>query len=348
MNYAIIMAGGAGTRFWPLSTEEKPKQFLDILGTGKTFLQMTVERFAGIVPKENVYIVTNEKYKPIITEQIPGILDDQIICEPNRNNTAPCILLAALKIQKKDPDACCVFVPADHLILNTTAYQQNIVKALDYAAKNKAVLTIGVKPNRPETGYGYIKMDDSDETEIKKVDQFVEKPNADTAKEYLASGKYLWNAGMFAWHVSTIEQEYKLHADQIYQVLAKGVNKYNTPAEKEFLLNNYSTTENISVDFAIMEKSNCVYSLAADFDWTDLGIWSSVIESSQKEDDGNVVIGDKILIENGINNLVILPKGKKAIVHGLNSMIVVDSEEGLLIYPRSEEHKIKSSVQKIH
>lgn len=348
MNYAIIMAGGAGTRFWPLSTEEKPKQFLDILGTGRTFLQMTVERFDGILPKENIYIVTNVKYKPIIQEQIPDMDEDQIICEPSRNNTAPCILLAALKIQKKDPDACCVFVPADHLILNTTAYRRDILKALNYAAQHASIVTIGVKPNRPETGYGYIKFDDTADAEIKKVDQFVEKPNVDTAKLYVASGKYLWNAGMFAWHVSTIENEYKLHAAQIYQILAQGFQAYNTPEEKEFLSKNYDAAENISVDFAIMEKSQIVYTLSADFDWTDLGIWSSVIEASKKDHYNNVLIGGTVLNEANSNNLIILPDRKKAIIHGLNDMIVVDSGEALLIYPRSEEHKIKSSVQKLH
>jgi len=342
------MAGGAGTRFWPLSTEEKPKQFLDILGTGKTFLQMTIERFHGIVPKENTYIVTNEKYKPIVIEQIPGIRDEQIICEPNRNNTAPCILLAALKIQKKDPDACCVFVPADHLILNTNAYRENILKALNYATINKAILTIGIKPNRPETGYGYIKFDDTAEAEIKKVDQFVEKPNADTAKLYVSSGKYLWNAGMFAWHVSTIEDEYKAHASQIYQILVQGLTDYNTITEKDFLLKNYSATENISVDFAIMEKSQIVYTMTADFDWTDLGIWSSVIDASNKDAHNNVIIGGTVVDEKSSNNLIILPNQKKAIIHGLTDMIVVDSGDALLVYPRSEEHKIKSSVQKIY
>ena len=196
-------------------------------------------------------------------------------------------------------------MPADHLIFNTTAYQHDILKALNYAAQHASIVTIGVKPNRPETGYGYIKFDDTDDAEIKKVDQFVEKPDGDTAKLYVASGKYLWNAGMFAWHVSTIENEYKLHAAQIYQTLVRGAKEYNTPEEKEFLSKNYAAAENISVDFAIMEKSQIVYTLSADFDWTDLGIWSSVIEASTKDDNNNVLIGGTVLNESNSNNLII-------------------------------------------
>lgn len=347
MNYVVIMAGGAGTRFWPLSTEDKPKQFLDILGTGKTFLQMTVDRFEGILPHENIYIVTNEKYKSLIKEQLPFLHEDQIISEPSRNNTAPCILLAALKIQKKDADACCVFVPADHLIIDKAAYQNNILKALSYATKSKSIVTIGIKPTRPETGYGYIKFDEDTKDELKKVEQFVEKPNIDTAKLYVASGKYLWNAGMFAWHVRTIAEEYKALSNQIYTVLSDGMASYNTPSEKQFLERHYPLTENISVDFAIMEKSNCVYTLAADFDWTDLGIWSSVYEVSDKDENENVKINGAIITEASENNLVIVPQNKKTLIRGLDNMIIIDSGDALLIYPKKDEQGIKASVNKI-
>ncbi len=347
MNYAVIMAGGAGTRFWPLSTEEKPKQFLDILGTGKTFLQLTVDRLDGALPFKNIYIVTNEKYKNIIKTQLPRIQDYQIICEPTRNNTAPCILLAALKIQKADPDACCLFIPSDQLIIDTGTFKSNVLTALHFAANHPSIVTIGIIPSRPETGYGYIKFDETEAGTIKPVYQFVEKPNLDTANLYLASGKYLWNAGMFAWHVKTIEQEFKSYAASIYEILAKGLPYYNTKDEAAFLASHYPTTENISVDFAIMEKSSCVYTLPAKFDWSDLGIWSSIFEVASKDDANNATIEGGAILEDSNNNLVILPKGKKAILRGLDDMIIVDSGKALLIYPKNQEQHIKSSQAKI-
>ncbi len=337
------MAGGAGTRFWPLSTEERPKQFLDILGTGKTFIQMTVDRFVGILPLENIYIITHEKYKNIIREQLPLIPDTQIIYEPSRNNTAPCILLAALKIRKLDPDACCLFVPADHLIIDRAAFQKNVMTALTYASTHQAIVTIGIVPSRPETGYGYIRLKESTNNEIKEVVQFVEKPDIDTAKLYVASGKYLWNAGMFAWHVNTIVQQYLSLAPNVYDILMKGQVHYNTPHEASWLQQHYPTTENISVDFAIMEKSDCVFTMAASFDWSDLGIWSSIYEVSEKDEQANVFIAGSGSLEDNFNNLIILPTGKQVIIKGIKDMIIVDSGAALLIYPKSEEQHIKAS-----
>lgn len=344
MFYAIIMAGGAGTRFWPLSTEAKPKQFLDILGTGKTFIQMTAGRFEGWIPRENIYIVTNEKYRGLIHEQLPDLADDQIICEPSRNNTAPCILLAALKIRKKDPGATCLFVPSDHLIRDTDSFRENALEALEYASRHEAIVTIGIIPTRPETGYGYIKMEENQHDAVKKVEQFVEKPNLDSAKFYVSSGKYLWNAGMFAWHVNTIVREYHSLAPGIYKILSHGESHYNTETEETFLASQYPLTENVSVDFAIMEKSNHVYTVPAGFDWSDLGIWSSVYEASEKDELGNVCIGGKALHEDAANNLVTLPPGKQAIIRGLDDFIVIDSGDALLIYPRKVEQEIKTSV----
>lgn len=344
MFYAIIMAGGAGTRFWPLSTEAKPKQFLDILGTGKTFLQMTVGRFEGWIPRENIYIVTNEKYRDLIHDQLSGLADEQIICEPSRNNTAPCILLAALKIRKRDPGATCLFVPSDHLILDTDSFRKNAFEALEYASMHEAIVTIGIVPTRPETGYGYIKMMENQHHTVKKVEQFVEKPNLDSAKFYVSSGKYLWNAGMFAWHVNTIVREYHSLAPGIYKILSHGESHYNTEGEEAFLASQYPLTENVSVDFAIMEKSVHVYTVPASFDWSDLGIWSSVYEASEKEEEGNVCIGGKALYEDATNNLVILPQGKQAIIRGMEDFIVIDSGDALLIYPRKLEQEIKTSV----
>jgi len=348
MNYAIIMAGGAGTRFWPLSTEDKPKQFLDILGTGKTFLQMTVSRFEGWIPKQNIYIVTNEKYRQIINEQLPELSNDQIICEPSRNNTAPCILLAALKIKKKDPDACCLFVPSDHLIVDLNAFRENAQQALGYASTHQAIVTIGILPTRPETGYGYIKMKEDEGKAIKKVDQFVEKPDLDTARLYLASGKYLWNAGMFAWHVNTIEKEYQSHVPAMYNLLSQGQPVYNTPDENAFLARVYPASENVSVDFAIMEKSEIVYTIPAGFDWSDLGIWSSVYEASTKDDLGNVCTTGRVYYQDASNNLVTLPMNKQAMIRGLEDYIIIDSGEALLIYPRNQEHEIKKSLGQLN
>lgn len=342
------MAGGAGTRFWPLSTEEKPKQFLDILGTGKTFIQMTVDRFEKIIPAENIYIITNEKYKALVQSQLPSLHENQIICEPSRNNTAPCILLAALKIGKQDPDACCLFVPSDHLIIDTEQFQNNAMAALEFAYHHKAIVTIGIIPNRPETGYGYIKFDPQHKDQIKKVEKFVEKPNLETAKNYIESGEYLWNAGMFAWHYATILDQYKKLSNQMYRILSNGLEELNTKDESDFLKENYSKTENISVDFAIMEKSDCVYTLPAGFDWSDLGIWSSVYEVSPKDENQNVIIGNSDVFEDNQHNLVILPHKKRAIIRGLKEYIVVDSGDALLIYPKLEEHNIKSSQAKLN
>lgn len=345
MNYAIIMAGGAGTRFWPLSTEARPKQFLDILGNGKTFIQMTVDRFENWIPKENIYIVTNEKYRGIINEQLPQLDDDQIICEPSRNNTAPCILLAALKIRKKDPDACCFFVPSDHLIVDQSAFRKNAQQAMEYASKHLAIVTIGILPTRPETGYGYIKMkEDQEHSGLRKVDQFVEKPNLDTARLYLASGKYLWNAGMFAWHVNTLVKEYQSHVPELFELLNTGQAVYNTDAEYDFLQRVYPQSENVSVDFAIIEKSDIVYTIPAGFDWSDLGIWSSVYEASLKDHWGNVCTTGRVYYQDSSNNLVTLPLDKKAMIRGLEDYIIIDSGEALLIYPRKQEHEIKQSL----
>jgi len=342
------MAGGAGTRFWPLSTEARPKQFLDILGTGKTFIQMTVERFEGWIPKENIYIVTNEKYRAIINEQLPGLQPDQIISEPSRNNTAPCILLAALKIKKNDKDACCLFVPSDHLILDLAAFRKNAQQALDHASSKQCIVTIGILPTRPETGYGYIKMKDDELQDLKKVEQFVEKPSLDTARLYVASGKYLWNAGMFAWHVNTVIEEYQTYVPQMFELLNQGFPVYNTAEENEFLSTVYPTTENVSVDFAIMEKSEIVYTIPATFDWSDLGIWSSVYEASHKDEQGNVSTRGLVYFQDARSNLVTLPENKKAIVRGLEDYIIIDSGEALLIYPRNQEHEIKKSLQLAH
>jgi mannose-1-phosphate guanylyltransferase len=345
MNYAVIMAGGAGTRFWPLSTEDKPKQFLDILGTGKTFLQMTADRFLPILPAENIYIVTNEKYRGLVTEQLPYLQEHQIIAEPSRNNTAPCILLAALKIQKSDPDACCVFVPSDHLIIDSPSYQQDILTALAAAKAQSIIVTIGVRPNRPETGYGYIKLGAKASNHLYRVDQFVEKPNLDTATFYLASGNYLWNAGMFAWHVNTIESEYQQLCHNLYESLTAGRTYLNTDKETSFLKIHYPKTENISVDFAIMEKSTSVYTLPANFDWSDLGIWSSVYEASHKDNDQNANNESFLTLRNSSGNLIHLPKNKKALIRGIHDMIIVDSGTALLIYPKSYEQEIKQDIQ---
>jgi len=273
---------------------------------------------------------------------------EQIICEPSRNNTAPCILLAALKIKKKDKDACCLFVPSDQLIIDQTAFRQNAQQALEHASAGQAIVTIGILPTRPETGYGYIKMKDDEHEDLKKVEQFVEKPSLDTARLYVASGKYLWNAGMFAWHVNTIIQEYQTYVPQLYETLNQGLPVYNTPEEDEFLSRVYPTTENVSVDFAIMEKSEIVYTIPAAFDWSDLGIWSSVYAASQKDEQGNVSTRGRVYFQDASNNLVTLPENKQAIVRGLEDYIIIDSGEALLIYPRNQEHEIKKSLQLAH
>jgi len=338
------MAGGAGTRFWPASTEEKPKQFLDILGTGETLLQMTYQRFLPLVPKENIYIVTHEKYRDIVNRQIPGISAENIICEPMRNNTAPCVAYTAFKIANISPDANLIVAPSDHLVLHETVLINALKQALAFAEKENAIVTIGLKPTRPDTGYGYINFDKENPIEnLYKVVKFTEKPDLDTAKSFIESGDYLWNGGIFVWNLKTILNAFKEFSPDIFDVFSEGVSCYNTPEEEPFIQENYCKARNISVDFAIMEKADNIYTIPCDPGWSDLGTWASLFEQSDKNEHQNVVQSPNVKIYNTENTIVRLGD-KKALIDGLSDFIVVEENNVLLIYPKSKEQDIKKHI----
>jgi len=345
--YVAIMAGGIGSRFWPASRTERPKQFLDILGTGKSLIRMTFERFLHITPAERIYIVTNERYRNLVKEHLPELSDTQIIGEPSRNNTAPCVAYTAFKLQMLDPDANLIVAPSDHIILQEADFIETVKKGLAFTAKNNALLTLGIQPSRPDTGYGYIEVGDSTDGPIRKVVSFREKPNRATAQEYLNSGKYLWNAGIFLWKVEHLLEAFSKHAPEIYRILSAGSAAYNTEAETEFIKEAYPTTPNISIDYAILEKADNVYTLPSDFGWSDLGTWASLHAELPKDEAGNAVTGNHVHLYETENTLVRTPNGKKVVITGLSDYIIVDEGDVLLIHPKSKEQEIKGIVAKL-
>ncbi|MDR2683455.1 MAG: mannose-1-phosphate guanylyltransferase [Dysgonamonadaceae bacterium] len=347
-NYCVIMSGGIGSRFWPFSRENKPKQFLDFFGTGRSLLQQTFDRFNRIVPTGNIYISTNEIYAGLVKEQLPELNDSQILLEPTRRNTAPCIAYAAYHIQSIDPDANIVVTPADHLILEEQNFLKNIRTGLNFVGQYPALLTLGVKPNRPETGYGYIQTEGIGEDNIQKVKAFTEKPDIELARVFFESGDFYWNSGVFIWNVRTIIEAFGAHLPEIYARFNKGTGKYNTPAEKAFIEEEYPMCQNISIDYGIMEKAENVYMLVADFGWSDLGTWGSLYDLAQKDENRNVSLKNPSLFVESGNNLVSLADGKLAVIQGLNDCIVVESDNVLLICKRSEEQRIKQFVADVN
>ncbi|HHB78729.1 MAG TPA: mannose-1-phosphate guanylyltransferase [Saprospiraceae bacterium] len=341
MNYIAIMAGGVGSRFWPASREARPKQFLDITGSGESLLQMTVNRFKKIVPVENIFIVTNKKYKDLVKEQLPELTDNQIIGEPSRNNTAPCVAFTALKLAGLDPNANMVVAPSDHLILKEDAFLTQIQKALDFASQNDALLTLGIEPSRPDTGYGYIHFAKEAADGVHPVKAFKEKPDLAKAQSYVQSGEYLWNAGIFIWNVKSILKAFQQNANEIYQILNADQSAFNSIGEQAYMDRVYPTTPSISIDYAIMEKADNVYTLPSDIGWSDLGTWGSLHAESPKDDDNNVVLAEKVVLAEAKNNMIRLPKGKLAVIKGLEDYIIIDEGDVLLIYPKSEEQEIK-------
>lgn len=349
MNYVAIMAGGIGSRFWPASRVEKPKQFHDILGVGKSLLRLTFERFLGLVPAERIYVITNEGYRSLVKEHLPELSDDQILGEPSRNNTAPSVAWMAFRLKAMDPNANFVIAPSDHVILKEKEFLVNIRRALDFTVENEALCTLGIQPTRPDTGYGYIHYDKKEVAEggIHKVLEFVEKPDLATARSYLESGNYLWNAGIFIWRAETILNEFRKQAPGVYEILAKGEGLYGTRDEKQFISENYPKTQNISVDFAILEKAGNVYTIPSDIGWSDLGTWASLQEELPKTDTGNVLQGDKIVALDVTNSLIRGGKEKLMVIKGLKDYIVVDEGDVLLIWPKNEEQAIKSIRQEL-
>lgn len=346
-NYVLIMAGGVGSRFWPKSRNHFPKQFIDILGTGQSLLQTTYERFAKICPLENIYILSNQQYLGLILEQLKGISVSNILLEPSRNNTAPCIAYASYKILKYNPDANIIVAPSDHLILKETEFLDKIHQALNYTATHDALVTLGISPTRPDTGYGYINFREEDVNGVHKVERFLEKPVLEKAQEYLVSGDYLWNAGIFIWSAQSIQKAFQKHAPEIHELFEQGNEAYNTSLETNFINENYSKSPNISIDYAILEKANNVYTIPADIGWSDLGTWASLHEVADKDDENNALSVDHLHLEDTQNCIIHLPKGKAAVIKGLGDFIVVDDGKVLLIFPKGSEQEIKPVAAKM-
>ena len=339
--YAIIMAGGVGSRFWPVSTTDYPKQFHDMLGSGDTLIQKTFSRLAKLIPTENIYILTNERYNDLVLEQLPMVEQEQILLEPAMRNTAPCILYASLKIKKQNPDALMVVAPSDHWIEDEDEFGKNLKQCFDFCEKEDALLTLGIQPTFPNTGFGYIEFDKTDENPLKKVNQFREKPDYETAKSFLDAGNFLWNAGIFIWSVNSIISSFEKFQPQMTALFMNGYNDFNSALEKDFIDNNYATAENISIDYAVMEKANNVYVLPATFDWNDLGTWGSLHEKLDKDENNNGVINAKVILENASNNIIRSDADKIIVINGLSDYIIVDKEGVLMIYPKSKEQDIK-------
>ena len=346
--YAILMAGGVGSRFWPVSTNDFPKQFHDMLGSGETLIQKTFSRLSQLIPLENILILTNERYNHLVLEQLPQVKQEQVLLEPAMRNTAPCILYAALKIQKQNPDAIMVVAPSDHWIENEEEFIENLQYSFDFCGEENVLMTLGIKPTFPNTGFGYIEYDKTDNNPIKKVFQFREKPDYLTAKSFLESGNFLWNAGIFIWSVKSITAAFAKFQPQMNNLFQKGMESYNTTSEKAFIDQNYALSDNISIDYAIMENAKNVYVLPASFDWNDLGTWGSLHEKLDKDENNNVVINAKVFLENASNNIVRSDADKLIIIDGLHDYIIVDKEGVLLIYPKSKEQDIKAVVAKIN
>ncbi len=344
--YAVIMAGGIGSRFWPISKTNHPKQFIDILGTGKTLIQQTYERFKKICPPENIYVVTNEIYRPLVNEQIPDLSNAQVLGEPLAKNTAPCVAYASHKIFALNPDAILTVAPSDHLILNEEEFCRQIETALNTAQTNDSLITLGIKPTRPDTGYGYIQFNEHNSSEgLSKVKTFTEKPNIELAKTFIQSGDFLWNAGIFVWSVKSILSAFGKHLPDINEIFAEGQNLYNTPQEQAFIKKAYSHCPNISIDYGIMEKASNVYVYAADFGWSDLGTWGSLYTVMDKDYVGNAVVyPENVMMYDSSNCIINTSPDKLIVIEGLHDFIVVDTNDTLLICHKSNEQQIKQFV----
>jgi mannose-1-phosphate guanylyltransferase len=344
--FAIIMAGGIGSRFWPISRTSHPKQFIDILGTGKTLIQNTYDRFLKICPKENIYVVTNEIYTDLVKSQLPDMEDHQILTEPVMRNTAPCVAYGSFKIENLNPDAAIVVAPSDHLILDEATFIDTIERSLKVASEHDCLITLGIKPSRPDTGYGYIQFTDNViEEDFHKVKTFTEKPTLEIAKTFLQSGDFLWNAGIFVWSARSIVDSFGKHLPDMNDIFVEARSVYNTDGEKKHIHNAYQQCTNISIDYGIMEKADNVYVIPSDFGWSDLGTWASVYELTDKDYVGNAVIpSEKVIMYDSSNCMVNVPADKLVILQGLHDFIVVESNNSLLICPRDKEQSVKQVV----
>lgn len=340
--FVIIMAGGVGTRFWPFSRTDFPKQFHDVLGTGRTLLQQTVDRFDGVCPIENVYIVTSNEYKELVKEQIPALNDDQILLEPHRRNTAPCIAYACYKIAARNPNANIVVAPADHIILNEEVFKDTIRIALGATRNEDILVTLGIQPSRPDTGYGYIQYI-PDKLTVKKVKSFTEKPHLELAIQFLDSGEFLWNAGIFVWNVNAFKKALKEFQPDIAEIFEEGTEHYYTDTEEPFIHKAYQHCGSISVDNGIMEKADNVHVVLSNFGWSDLGTWKSLYEVSDKDENQNVTEGN-LLLYNTTNSIIKMPSDKLVVVNGLDGFIVAEYNSVLMICKKEDEQKVKEFV----
>ena len=341
--YVIIMAGGVGTRFWPFSRTSYPKQFHDVLGTGRTLLQQTADRFDGVCPPENIYIVTSDKYKTLCQEQLPFLADNQILCEPVARNTAPCIAYACYKIGQQNPQANIVVAPADHIILKEDLFRQTIRTALDATRTGDILVTLGIQPSRPDTGYGYIQYLPDPNSAIKKVKTFTEKPQLDLAKQFLESGEFVWNAGIFVWNVQAIAKAFVRYLPEVAEIFEEGQDAYYTNSETAFIEKAYSLSKSISIDNGVMEKADNVYVVLSDFGWSDLGTWKSLYEVSEKDADQNA-IDARVMLYDTKNCIIKTPKDRLVAINGLDGFIVAEFDNVLLICRKDEEQKVKQFV----
>lgn len=344
-NYLVILAGGAGSRFWPVSNDALPKQFLDILGCGRTLLQLTADRFKGIVAPQNIWVVTSVDYGELVRQQLPEIPEANILCEPCRRNTAPCICYVSWKIKKRNPKANVVVSPADHMVPDTKAFQEAITDAISFASETDAIVTLGLKPTRPETGYGYIKADlsfsSSRKNNIFRVDEFKEKPTIEVAKEYVKQPNYLWNSGIFVWSVSTVVNAFRVYQPEISEIFEEMLPVYDTPEEQKQIDEKFPQCPSISVDYAIMEKAEEIFVYPATFPWSDLGTWNSLREQLPKDSYGNVIVGENVNLFDTYNTIVHARGKQRVVVQGLDGYVVAEHNGELLICKLSEEQRIK-------
>lgn len=344
-NHLVIMAGGVGSRFWPMSTEETPKQFIDVLGAGRTLLQMTRDRFKGICPAENIWVVTNKRYAELVRQQLPDIPVGNILLEPCRRNTAPCIAYVSWRIKKQAPQANIVVTPSDHVVTDVIEFQRVVSQCLKFTKETDSIVTLGMKPSRPETGYGYIQADLSTNSlrnkEIFRVDQFREKPDLETAMRYVQENNFFWNAGIFIWRVETIVNALRMYAPRINRIFERLQDKMGTLEEQLVIDEAYPDCDNISIDYAVMEKAEEIFVCPADFGWSDLGTWGALRLQSQRDMYGNALIGDNIKVYESHNCMVHVTQGRKTVIQGLDGYIVAEHDGKLLICKLSEEQRIK-------
>lgn len=347
-HYVAIMAGGIGSRFWPMSRTSYPKQFLDILNSGKTLIQTTFDRFKKFIPEENIYIVTSEEYVPIVQEQLPELKAANIVAEPSRKNTAPCVAYISYKLKALNEKGSLICAPADHLISDETAFRKVCLEALSFVAEHKALITLGIKPSHPNTGYGYIQFEQQPASDnVYKVKTFTEKPNLELAKTFLSSGDFLWNAGIFVWQVSSILAAFEKHLPEIAELFEAEKSSFNTSSEKESIEKIYPQCANISIDFGIMEKAENVYIIPSSFGWSDLGTWNSAHDNMEKDYLGNAVAGNQVMVIDATRCMIHAPNNKLILLQGMDDYIVVDTDDVLMICKKEKEQEIKQYVSEV-